>query len=100
MTTQDAYQESAENLSSTLKPPTLRDEITRATTTSGEVSDSYPSTSELLHLIYLVGSIYTSMNSTSPADIFGGTWEQITNRFLYCADSSGSTGGSSTNCNS
>ena len=36
------------------------------------------------------------MNSTSPADIFGGTWEQITDRFLYCADSSGTTGGSST----
>ena len=37
------------------------------------------------------------MNSTNPADLFGfGTWEQITNRFLYCANSSGSTGGSST----
>ena len=36
------------------------------------------------------------MNSTSPADIFGGTWEQITDRFLYCANSSGTTGGLST----
>ena len=36
------------------------------------------------------------MNSTSPANIFGGTWTQITDRFLYCANSSKTTGGSST----
>ena len=52
--------------------------------------------SSLIDVIYPVGSIYTSMNSTDPSEIFGGTWEQITNRFLYCADSSKETGGSST----
>lgn len=34
------------------------------------------------NLIYPVGSIYMSVNSTSPATLFGGTWEQIKGRFL------------------
>ena len=60
-------------------------------TLSGDVTSS-----TLVDLFYPVGSIYTSMNSTDPSELFGGTWEQITDRFLYCADSSGDTGGSST----
>ena len=48
----------------------------------------------LLNLFYPVGAIYTSMNNTSPADLFGGSWTQITDRFLYCANSSMNTGGS------
>lgn len=47
--------------------------------------------------IYPVGSIYMSVNSTSPATLFGGTWEQLQNRFLLGAGSSytaGATGGS------
>ena len=53
----------------------------------------------LLNLVYPVGSVYMSLNSTSPASLFGGTWTQITNRFLLAAGSSysaGSTGGAST----
>jgi len=49
--------------------------------------------------IYPVGSIYMSISSTSPATLFGGTWEQITNRFLLSAGSSytaGATGGEAT----
>ena len=34
------------------------------------------------------------MNNKSPSELFGGTWEQIKNRFLYCSDSSGQKGGS------
>jgi hypothetical protein len=31
---------------------------------------------------YPIGSIYMSTNSTSPAELFGGTWEKIEDRFL------------------
>lgn len=49
--------------------------------------------------IYPVGSIYMSVNSNSPATLFGGTWERIQGRFLLGAtiDSTaylpGTTGG-------
>jgi len=46
--------------------------------------------------IYPVGAVYISFVKTSPATLFGGTWEQITDRFLYCANSAGTTKGSST----
>ena len=45
---------------------------------------------------YPVGSIYLSVNSTNPGSIFGGSWEQIKDRFLLaCGNtySNGSTGG-------
>lgn len=45
---------------------------------------------------YPVGSIYMSINNTSPATLFGGTWEQLKDRFLLSAGdtySAGSTGG-------
>jgi hypothetical protein len=50
-------------------------------------------------MIYPVGSIYMSVNSTSPAILFGGYWEQIQDRFLLSAGSTyiaGSTGGEAT----
>ena len=36
----------------------------------------------LVDAIYPVGSIYMSTGSTSPASLFGGTWEQLKDRFL------------------
>lgn len=45
---------------------------------------------------YPVGSIYLSANETSPASLFGGTWEQMKDRFLLGAGdsyASGATGG-------
>ena len=47
-------------------------------------------------LAYPVGSIYISVNNTNPGTLFGGTWEQIKDRFLLaCGDAyiNGSTGG-------
>jgi len=35
-----------------------------------------------LSSVYPVGTIYMSVNSTSPATLFGGTWERLTDRFL------------------
>ena len=43
---------------------------------------------EILNIIYPVGSIYMSTNSTNPSTLFGGTWKQIKDRFLLaCGDS-------------
>ena len=39
-----------------------------------------------LDTVYPVGSVYTSVNSTSPASLFGGTWELIQNKFLLGTD--------------
>lgn len=53
----------------------------------------------IFDMIYPVGSIYMSINSTSPSILFGGTWEQIKDRFLLGASetySAGSTGGEET----
>ena len=53
-----------------------------------------------VNLIYPVGSIYISINSKNPGDIFGGTWERIKGKMLVGVDeddtdfnSSGQTGG-------
>lgn len=46
----------------------------------------------LLDIVYPVGSIYHSMNATSPADSVGGTWTKI-KTFLYGADTANQTGG-------
>lgn len=39
-------------------------------------------------LIYPVGAIYISVNSTNPSYLFGGTWTQIQGRFLLAAGTS------------
>ena len=49
--------------------------------------------------IYPVGSIYISVNSTTPGSLFGGTWERIQDRFLLASGTTyanGTTGGSAT----
>ena len=53
----------------------------------------------LLDLLHPVGSIFQSTDATSPAELFGGTWEQIKDVFLLSAGDShaaGSTGGEET----
>lgn len=49
--------------------------------------------------IYPVGSIYMSVNNVNPSTVFGGTWEQIKDRFLLASGdtyNNGQTGGSAT----
>lgn len=48
---------------------------------------------------YPVGSIYMSVNNVNPSEFFGGTWEQIKDRFLLACGttySNGVTGGEAT----
>ena len=52
--------------------------------------------SALWDKLYPVGSVYMSTSSTNPGTLFGGTWAQITGRFLYCTTTSKTTGGSET----
>lgn len=52
---------------------------------------------------YPVGSIYLSVNSTNPGTLFGGTWEQIKDKFILACGSTyanGATGGASTHTHS
>ena len=69
------------------------------TTIDNAITDMQSLQSIILNTVYPVGSLYTSFNSTSPANIIGGTWEQIQNCFLMAAGSSyaiGTSGGSAT----
>lgn len=55
--------------------------------------------SNIVDLVYPIGSIYMSMSETSPDQLFGGIWERIHDRFLLAAGNSygvGQTGGEST----
>ena len=46
----------------------------------------------IVDIIYPIGTVYTRFSSTSPATLFGGTWTQI-KTFLYGQDNAGDTGG-------
>ena len=53
----------------------------------------------LFDLIYPVGAVYISMNNTSPATLFGGSWTKVEGKFLLGTSSaypSGSSGGEET----
>lgn len=55
--------------------------------------------SQLYSNIYPVGAIYISVSNTNPSTLFGGTWEQIEDRFLLASGSTyaaGTTGGEAT----
>lgn len=46
---------------------------------------------------YPVGSVYMTIDNINPSEVFGGTWEQIKQRYIIAADDNnfiaGSTGG-------
>ena len=59
-----------------------------STHTGQQIDDTVDSAvlhSEILNLIYPVGSIYLSVNSTDPSTFIGGTWERIQDTFLLAA---------------
>lgn len=54
---------------------------------------------DLLDFVHPVGSIYWSSNDTDPGILFGGTWQQIKDRFVLAAGDSytvNNTGGAAT----
>lgn len=50
----------------------------------------------LLDVIYPVGSVYFSSTTTSPAETIGGTWTQVSGRYLKADTTPASIGGSDT----
>lgn len=70
------------------------------TKTSDLTNDSgFFTQTALLNYIYPVGSYYWSSNNTSPSILFGGTWEQIKDKFVLASGDThpaGSTGGEET----
>lgn len=55
---------------------------------------------QLFLIAHPVGSLYWSSNPTSPQKLYGGTWEQIKDRFVWAkgdADEENATGGTKTN---
>jgi microcystin-dependent protein len=55
--------------------------------------------SNLIDIIYPIGCIYQSTNSTPPNELFGGQWTRIKDKFLLTAGdsySAGATGGEAT----
>lgn len=69
--------------------PTKTSDLINDGNGTGNVRDTFISKADLLNLIYPIGSIYMSMNSTSPATLFGGTWSQIGDGYYLRASSSG-----------
>lgn len=66
---------------------------------TGTQHDMYVTKQQLVDLIYPVGAIYMSVNSASPAILFGGTWVQIKDKFLLACGqnyTAGDEGGEAT----
>lgn len=54
--------------------------------------ERYITASDILDMVYPVGSYYISHTNTSPASLFGGTWHRIEGRFLWAAPSTSTLG--------
>lgn len=70
-----------------------------STNLRGSLSLGSDAKSSLIDLIYPVGSIYISANNVNPTTLFGGTWQQLKDRFLLGSGDTynvGNTGGEAT----
>ena len=80
-------------------PPTSGETAVTSYTLTGKNAVQLGGESVSKLAAYPVGAIYLSTSSTSPASLFGGSWEQIKDVFLLtCGNtySNGATGGSAT----
>lgn len=65
----------------------------------GRMGASGKSDRKIIDMIYPVGSVYISVSNVSPATLFGGSWEQLKDRFMLGAGdtyTAGATGGEAT----
>lgn len=65
----------------------------------GRMGASGKSDRKIIDMIYPVGSVYISVSNVSPATLFGGSWEQLKDRFMLGAGDTymaGATGGEAT----
>lgn len=88
-----------DSLSTTSTNPVQNKVITGALNGKANSSHTHISSdvTDLIDVIYPIGSIYMSVNSVNPSTLFGGTWEQIKDTFLLSSGdtySNGATGGS------
>ena len=65
----------------------MADAITKMSFSATGGKGGAPNLGDIMLAVYPVGSIYISVNSTSPATLFGGAWEQIQGKFLLAAGS-------------
>lgn len=52
-----------------------------------------PNFVNILDIVYPVGSVFISNNSTSPADLIGGTWTKLDSDTFICCGTPNVTGG-------
>lgn len=67
--------------------------------TGEQIDTAVAKINNIVDAVYPVGSIYMSVNSASPAVLFGGTWARITDCFLLASGltyAPGTTGGEAT----
>lgn len=65
----------------------------------GRMGASGKSDRKIIDMIYPVGSVYISVSNVSPQSLFGGSWEQLKDRFLLGAGdtyTAGNIGGEAT----
>lgn len=55
--------------------------------------DARVKTSDLLNLVYPINSIYLSVNNTSPASLFGGSWEALAEGYALWTTTTSGEGG-------
>lgn len=69
---------------------TINSKINTALGNKANTSHTHSSSNitDLVDAIYPIGSIYMSINSTDPSELFGGSWVQLTNTFLYASTTS------------
>ncbi len=76
-----------------------RDQFGRAKVAAPVENDDIANKKWVLEAIYPVGSLYWSSKATNPSQLFGGTWKQIKDCFVWAkgdSDNINATGGSKT----